>query len=159
MSTNIQWKQYLAATVVALALTACSTAPSAQSAGTAIRATLSRVSASYEWSNEAKRYRFSDKAALERLVGTADDQMVRDLVDCLDDATPSATTLKGNRVPVGLVCYEALTQIVYYEPTEPSGDIAKQWPGHIEPTATLTQLQAAKRAWTEVVKKKAYSRL
>src|SRR5262249_53719515 len=103
--------------------------------------------------------RFSDKAALERLVGTADDQTVRDLVDCLDDANPSATTLKGTHVPVGVICYEALTQIAYYEPTDPNGDVARQWSGHVQPTATLTELPAAKRAWTEVVKKKAYRRL
>ena len=157
MSTNTKWKRLLVAGLV-LALTACSTAPSAQS-GTAIRATLSRVSASYEWSAASKRYRFSDKATLERLVGSAGDQIVRDLVDCLDDTTPSATTLKGGLVPVGVVCYEALTQIVYYEPTEPSGDIAKRWPGHIEPTATPIQLQEAKRAWTEVLRKKAYRHL
>jgi len=92
-------------------------------------------------------------------IGSADDQIVRDLVDCLDDATPSATTLKGDRVPVGVVCYEALSQIVYYEPTEPNGDIARWWPGHVEPTATLSQLQEAKRAWADVLKKKAYRRL
>jgi hypothetical protein len=158
MSANATWRQLPVVTLV-LAITACSPAPSAQSAATAVRAALSRVSASYEWNAASKRYRFFDKAALERLVGSADDQIVRDLVDCLDDGTPSATLLKRAPVPVGVVCYEALNQIVYYEPTEPSGDIAQRWRGHIDPTATLIQLQEAKRAWTEVLQKKAYRRL
>jgi hypothetical protein len=124
-----------------------------------VQAKLGAVRGSYKWNEDTKRYLFSDKQAIEGIVGAATDQIVRDLVNCLDDRRPAQATLKGERVSVGIVCYEALTQIVYYEPPARNGDIASTWSGHIEPTATGDQLAEAKRAWNDVIDKKAYKRL
>jgi len=126
---------------------------------TSIRSKLAVLTGSFQWNEEMKAYVYSDKRAIEPIVGAATDEIVRDLVDCLDDSQPSQSTLKGQRVAVGVVCYEALTQIVYYEPTTAKGDIASSWPGHIDPTAKADQLGAAKREWRDVVDKKAYKRL
>jgi hypothetical protein len=152
--------------VLALAAAACSR-PAEQTAAPvpaavetpSVQSRLAELVGSYRYNDDTKAYVFTDKRAIEAIVGTATDQTVRDLVNCLDDRRPSRTVLKGEPVAVGVVCYEALTQTVYYEPTAPNGDIAATWPGHIEPTATAEQLAAAKRAWTDVVDRKAYKRL
>ena len=124
-----------------------------------LQSALARLGGSYEWNKDVKRYVFTDKPAIEKLIGSATDQTILDLVSCLDDASLSQTTLMGQPVMVGVLCSEALGQIVYYEPTTESGDLAARWPGHVEPTATADQLKAAKRAWTDVADKKAYKRL
>jgi hypothetical protein len=124
-----------------------------------IQSELTRLGGSYEWNNDVKGYVFTDKSAIEKIVGTVTDQTILDLVNCLDNAGLSQTTLLGQPVVVGVLCNEALGQIVYYEPTTESGDLAAHWPGHVEPTATVDQLKAAKRAWTEVVGKRAHKRL
>ena len=123
------------------------------------RSSLARVGGSYAWNAELKRYVFSDRSAVEKVVESATVSVIRDLVACLDDLSPSETTLKGKPVPVGVVCHQALSQIVYYEPVARSGDVAAKWPGHIEPTATAGALAAAKRAWADVIEKKAYKKL
>ena len=73
------------------------------------------------------------------------------LVNCLDDITPSKSELDGKPVAVGIVCYEALSNLVYYEPTTAT------WAGYITPRATPQQMRAAKAAWTRVVADKAFS--
>jgi hypothetical protein len=152
--------------VLTLALASCSPASDqtneavvAENQTSSLQLGLARLGGSYEWNDDVKAYVFTDKAAIEKLVGSATDQTIRDLVTCVDDTSASQTLLKGKPLVVGVVCYEALSQIVYYEPTTEDGDIASRWPGHVEPTATADELKAAKRAWTEVVDKKAYKRL
>jgi hypothetical protein len=163
--TTAWWKACL---LVALVLTCwgCSNTPSgtreaSQQPAPAqdMRSGLSRLRGVYEWNDDVRAYVFSDKPAIAEIVGEASDATIDQLVECLDDQAPSATTLKGQPVPTGVLCREALGQIVYYEATAPNGDIAAKWPGNIEPTATGADLQAAKRAWREVVAKKLYRRL
>jgi hypothetical protein len=55
-----------------------------------------------------------------------------------------------------MVCYEALTQLVYYEPTAPSGDVALEWEGYVAPSASAQDLRAAKKAWMQMVEQDAY---
>ena len=124
-----------------------------------IRSSVARLRGSYAWNAELKRHVFSDPSAVEKVVESATDSVIRDLVDCLDDVNPSQTTLNGKPVPVGVMCHQALSQIVYYEPVARSGDVAAKWPGHIEPTATAEALAAARRAWADVIAKKAYKKL
>ncbi len=124
-----------------------------------MRSQLSRLGGVYEWNDDVRGYVFSDKLAIAEIVREGSDATIDHLVECLDDLAPSATTLKGQPVPTGVLCREALGQIIYYEATAPNGDIAAKWPGNIEPTATGADLQAAKRAWREVVAKKLYRRL
>jgi hypothetical protein len=120
---------------------------------------LAKVGGAYEWNEELKRFVFSDKPAIDKLVEPATDATIRDLVQCLDDKTPSATTLKDEHVAVGVLCHEALGLIVYYEAAAPNGAPDANWPGYVEPTATAEELAAAKRAWSEVVERRAYKRL
>jgi len=124
-----------------------------------IRSQLSRLGGRYEWNDAVQSYVFTDKQAIAEIVGEGSIATIDQLVECLDDQTRSATVLKGKQLPTGVLCREALGQIIYYETTGPNGDIAAKWPGNIEPTATGADLQAAKRAWREVVAKKLYRRL
>ena len=145
---------------LALAVASCSSPPTTKSEPVpTLRSALAQVRGSYEWNDDLKKYVFSEQGAIEKLVDAASDQTIRDLVNCLDDVSPSRTTLKGQPVPVGVICHQALSQIIYYEPTTTNGDLAGQWPGHLEPTATAADLAAAKSAWSDVVEKKAYKRL
>jgi hypothetical protein len=113
----------------------------------------------YEWNDDVRGYVFTDKPRVAEIVGEGSEATIDQLVECLDDQAPSATVLKGQRVPIGVLCREALGQIIYYEATVPNGDVAAKWPGNFEPTATGADLQAAKRAWRDVVGKKLYRRL
>jgi hypothetical protein len=119
--------------------------------------TLSSVSGDYLWDGKGRQYVYSMKAKLEEILSVQkQDTLLPILVDCLDDASLSQTRLEGKNVVVGLVCYEALSQTVYFEPTAPNGDVAKKWAGHIEPSATIDELRVAKGAWLKVLRDKTY---
>lgn len=119
--------------------------------------TLTNLGGQYVWDEQTKRYRYSDKVRLDEIVTSENRQQVLPvLVACIDDESPTQTRLNGKPVMLGILCYQALTQIAYYEPTEPGGDISKSWPGHISPIATVNDLRAAKRAWQQVLENKAF---
>jgi hypothetical protein len=105
----------------------------------------------------ATGYDYSARGELERILANNEPrEIVPVLVDCMDDQAPSRSTLEGQPVSVGMVCYEALTQLVYYEPTAPNGDVALKWDGYVSPRASAQELRAAKQAWTLVVKEDAH---
>ncbi len=118
---------------------------------------LASIGGQYIWDEKSKRYNFTEKLKLEKIVSAENRQQALPiLVACMDDESPTQTKLIEKPVMLGVLCYQALTHLVYYEPTEPGGDIAKSWPGHILPNATLTELRAAKRAWQQVLDSKTY---
>ena len=147
--------------VAALALigtAACAGRRGNQSDGNpALIEALAAVQGRYHWREDLGRYEYSDKARLEELLAAERrDEIVLVLVECLDDNSPSQSALDANRVPIGIVCYEALTQLVYHEPIEPGGDVAAAWPGHLSPRASPAELRRAKAAWRKVVRDKSY---
>lgn len=81
---------------------------------------------------------------------------LEELVACLDDRRPSASVLRGDRVAVGIVCYQALRQTAYFEPTDADGDIGPDWPGDIPPDALLEDLLVAQQAWRAVLERRSY---
>jgi hypothetical protein len=100
---------------------------------------------------------YSAPGALAAILAEQDTQTtLRSLVDCLDDTTPSASRLNGQPVPLGVVCFEALSRLAYHEPTDVDGDIAPSWDGWISPDATPAQLRRAKAAWQIVLAEKTY---
>ncbi len=165
MST-LRMRTSLLAAVLALAASGCSTdadrrdanAPPQAGQASPLRSALGRVSGAYEWNSEVMAYVFSSRSGIAELIGAGTDETIDELVNCLDDTNPSLATLKSQPVPIGMLCYEALRQLVYYEPTAADGDIALTWPGHIEPTATAAELREARRAWRRVVDAKAFIR-
>jgi len=121
---------------------------------------LKRMNGVYHWNAATKSYVFDQKAELERLLTGRDDRNdLIELADCIDDLQPSNSTLNGKQVPVGIICYQALTQLIYFEPTTQTGDVAKHWPGYIKPDASQRQLKLAKRAWLKVIEAGKYSKL
>ena len=114
---------------------------------------LTNLGGQYVWDDQKKRYHYSDKLRLDTIVTSENRQQVLPvLVACIDDKSLTKTQLNGKFVMLGILCYQALTQIVYYEhASDRSGDIATNWPGHITPVATLDQLRSAKKAWQQVL--------
>jgi hypothetical protein len=99
----------------------------------------------------------SGRARLEEVLSAEPpERLVAALVECLDDPRPSSVTLDGRRVPLGMVCFEGLRQLAYYEPSSADGDIAADWEGHVEPGASIEELRRAKAAWQKVVDARAY---
>ncbi len=118
---------------------------------------LREMKGEYLWNDELKRYIYSEKNLIEKILSIREPELVVNvLVNCLDDLTLTNSTLRGKRLVMGVICQEALSQTAYYEPTTKEGDIAKKWSGHILLTATPDELKEAKRAWTKVVDSKSY---
>lgn len=122
---------------------------------TAPQLAFANLPGAYTWDDHQKRYLYSEIAAVEALMGSATHETFRGLIDCLTDPTPSKSQIHGKPVSTGILCYQALTQTVYYEPPTKR----PPWPGFIEPSATPQELQNAQSAWREVVEKKLYKRL
>src|SRR5688500_17078255 len=90
------------------------------SPGSELRRSLGAIEGNYTWNDEAQRYVFSHKLELEEIISSMDREAVLvELVGCLDDVSASKSQLNGMQVPVGAICYEGLSQLVYYEPTGP----------------------------------------
>lgn len=138
-----------------LALVACVT-PTSDAA--ALQRAIAEVPGAYRIAADGSRARYSSLARLNEIVSRQPPETaLRELVDCLDDSTPSRSTYAGKTVPVGVICYEAITVLAYHEPVDADGDIAPHWPGDVPPTATVEELEAAERAWRQVLKDKTYN--
>lgn len=137
-----------------LALVACVT-PTSDAA--ALQRAIAEVPGVYRIEADGARARYSSLARLNEIVShKPPETALRELIDCLDDTTPSRSTYAGKAVPVGVICYEAISVLAYHEPVDADGDIAPHWPGDVPPTATVEELQAAERAWRRVLKDKTY---
>lgn len=118
---------------------------------------LSEVPGRFAWRDDLRRYVYSESAQLEKIVSAyKPEDALRSLVACLDDSRLSNSTLENKPVAVGVVCYQALSQIAYHEKAGPKGDISPEWAGHIGPKATAEERAAAKKAWEKVLKEGSY---
>lgn len=118
---------------------------------------LSEIKGKYVWDNELKRYIYSEKQRIEEILSTKETELVlKTLIGCLDNFELSNSVIQEKRVVLGIICHEAISQTAYYEHTTQDGDVAKNWSGHVLPTATPDELRKAKRAWETVVASKTY---
>jgi hypothetical protein len=100
------------------------------------------------------RWSFTDTPHLRSAFTRFDHLAVRRLIDCADDPRPSATRLYGERpVPVGALCLGYLDWLTYREMGEREDG---PWAGEPNPHATPEQLKAARAAWEEVYRTRAY---
>jgi hypothetical protein len=121
---------------------------------------LARLEGTIQLDSATGQYVLPHRARMETILASVDvDSIAAVLVAHMSDAEPSNVTLNGRRVPRGMIYYEALSQLVCYEPTTSGGGSDSSWAGHIEPTATPAQMDRAQKAWAEVVRTHAYSRL
>jgi hypothetical protein len=87
------------------------------------------------------------------------DTVVSRLVECMDRTELSEATSLGVPVSRGMMCYQALRWIAYYEAVDEHGELTGEWVGHVELNATPAEMKAAQDAWREVVRKHSYSLL
>lgn len=103
---------------------------------------------------EGAVWRFiGSQEALLALAGGGDSAVTR-LVECIDRDTHARATVDSTAVLLGAMCAYALSHVAYA--TEFEDDPDANWPGVVSPGATPEQLQAAKRAWQEVVRLRRY---
>ena len=117
---------------------------------------LRRLPGRFEAGRNAFDLRFVGQTGVFAALAKHGDSAVRALADCLDDVRPAAATLRGRPVVTGVMCDEALTSVATYEAADRAGDSDANWPGYVRPDATPEALRAAKRAWSDVVRRRAY---
>ena len=78
------------------------------------------------------------------------------LVECMGTTDASNVSHDGKRLTVGMVCYAALANLIYYEDTNEAGEAGARWTGHIDLTASPRQQRAAQSAWHDVVARRVY---
>ena len=108
------------------------------------------------------RWAYSGDVGYLDAVAAFQDQAVARLVDCLADMRPAAATANGHPVPIGAMCYEALTHMAYYEAYEDQPDGPNKygsWEGDVTPVASGPERERAQRAWKRVLKERRVSLL
>jgi hypothetical protein len=158
MSSLIHAARPISAAILLILLSACfENTPIDSGVKAPLLTELRAINGEYQWNDELKRFIYSEKSLIEKILATREPELaVSALVNCLDDLALTSSTLGGKRLVTGVVCYEALSQTIYYEPTSQEGDIERKWPGHILPTATPDEIKEAKLAWKEVLDSKSY---
>jgi hypothetical protein len=153
----------IAGCVIAAGCASLGSGPAAPSVS-AIRQALGKIDGEFSrlaWDDE---YRYTRRgqavqAVLAQTPGASRDDLPKavlmELVDCLDDATPSASLYAQRPAPLGWVCHSALTSFVYHEEVDAEGDITG-WDGYPGFPATPQAMQAAKTAWREVLMRGTY---
>jgi hypothetical protein len=122
-----------------------------------LKSHLSQLKGEFIWREDLGKYHYSNKLQIEKILSTQNtEETIVFLVDSLDDKSKTQSKIDNETVPLGIICYEALKQLVYYEPATPDGDIEQNWPGYISPKSTPEEIKAAKKAWNKIVKTKSY---
>jgi hypothetical protein len=113
-----------------------------------VKGAVAQLKAVYTWRGDLNRYDYSAKVELDKILSArSPESAVAALIECLDDTSASSSVLDGTPVSLGIVCYEGLSLLVYYEPTDAGGDVAANWPGFIFPQASTEDMRNAKAAW------------
>lgn len=124
----------------------------------AIISDISRLKGVYVACGSEGVYCFDHLSALDSILTLFpnQDSLVQILFDHLDDASMTESVFSDKKLLAGNMAYQALTLLVYFEPTDPTGDILPGWGGHIKPYAEIEALRRAKDAWREVISTKSY---
>lgn len=127
---------------------------------TRLIAALGRLDATYVHPAEnTTAWVFSgEQSPTVRAITAFGDTALTPLAECIGDTMQTRTTLAGTPVRLGVLCYEALTRLIYHEETDASGDINPEWPGYVLPDATAADLRRARRAWLTVLRQGTYHR-
>lgn len=110
--------------LLSIALLACTQEAeySVSTSNDSVLSELSEIHGKYVWNDELKRYLYSEKPRIETiLASTETEYLITTLVDCLDNPKPTNSVLNKNKVSLGIICYEALSQTAYYESTDAKG--------------------------------------
>lgn len=145
--------------LVSCSVTACnqSTNPNIPGIWEPLLIQLNEINGKYVWNKDLKQYYYTDKIHIEKILSSKNTEpVIHILINCLDNFTLSNSTINEKKVVLAIICYEALSQTIYYEHTTAQGDIAKHWSGHLLPTANKDDLFEAKRAWKLILDSKSY---
>jgi uncharacterized protein YecT (DUF1311 family) len=131
-----------------------------------LRQTLAAVEGRFDWLPEQNTYDYTNRqelsaAAQSGISFSADFEMpaarLVELVDCLDDTTPSASTFNDQPAPLGWVCHAALTEFVYPEETGAKSNSALDWVGNLKLPASEQTMREVKAAWQQVIARGRYN--
>jgi len=125
-------------------------------ASSSLLSQLRAYSDSFEWDPSTTSYVLRRPEAIEAIVAAhyaRRHTTLDDLVDCISDESPSHVLLKDSPVVLGVVCYEGLTKLIYFEPG------SSRWLGYVDANANHEQLLAAQKAWRRVLRKREYTNL
>jgi hypothetical protein len=116
-----------------------------------LRGRFSRTGIGFAWEFEGDMHLF-------HAIADFGDSAVARLVSCLTDTTKAVATVEGRTVLVGVMCYEALRRVAYFEwdPDDYRDAPSHRWPGSMDPTADPQQLRTAHDAWAEIVRRGLY---
>lgn len=118
---------------------------------------LTGLNGRFERNPTTQVWSYTDSGIIEEILrGNDPHELVKTLVSCLDAQRPSQSILGDRLAPIAAVCYQALRQTAYYEPTSPSGDVAQKWDGNVSPDATPKTWEDAQRAWRKIMENRAY---
>ena len=114
----------------------------------ALKKAIANLNGVYTRHGKAGPWNYSASVELEKILSqNPPEYTARVLIECLDDTSESSSVLSGKPASLGIVCYQGLSQLVYYEPIDDRGDTAASWPGLITPEASQEELRNAKAAW------------
>lgn len=116
----------------------------------------------YAWDSSGQRYVLSRPETLEQVAAKHYKDNARtldDLVACMSNRSPSNVFLKSKPVHLGIVCYVALTMLIYFEADTESSSGKRAWKGYVSPEAGTTEILEAQKAWAQVVRKHEYTNL
>jgi hypothetical protein len=131
----------------------------------ALKQALAGIDGRFSWRSEANVHAYSKwqeltDAALAQSPGAQrenpPESVLAELVECLSDSSLSASVFGDRPIPLGWVCYAALTGLIYHEETDKEGDIVQHWDGYPKFPASPQDMEAAKVAWRKVLAEKAY---
>ena len=108
------------------------------------------------------QWTYSGDVGYLNAIAAFQDLAVAKLVDCLADMHPTAATANGHPVPMGAMCYVALTHMAYYEAFEDRPDGPSKyasWEGDVTPVASSIERARAQRAWKRVLHQRRVSLL
>jgi len=147
-----------------LATGCMSTKEPSNNQSSALKQALAKIEGHFDWKPDANAHTYTKweeiiNAALAQSPSADRDNppesLLAELVDCFDDSSPSSSIFRDQNIPLGWVCYAALTGLVYHEEIDEKGDIT-QWDGYPKFPATQQDMKAAKAAWQKVLIKKTY---
>jgi hypothetical protein len=164
MSTSTR---FLHCAAFILALTACSQSEKQDSpapAASDLKQALSVIEGEFaRYANQDGLYYTKQNEARDTVIAlspqmqgdTLPDNRIAELIDCIDDPSPSLSKFEGNFAPVGWVCHFTLRGFVIHEETDAEGDITS-WDGYPQFPASQQEMRAAKSAWQKVFADKTY---
>lgn len=148
---------FFACLIVSLIFGCTSSARTGSSVDSGLLEKLASIDGIFSWNDSQKIFDYNKRDEIEKIIeGRNVEETLHILVKNINNSRSSNSLINGKKVAIGVVCYTAITQIAYYEPTAKDGDVANAWEGYISPDATMEELSKAKKAWQKIIEAHLY---